>query len=96
MFLLGLHIIAQHFVAAEGIRSFQDVLNYIRNPFVFLLEVLFLMVVTYHAMLGLRAVITDLGWTRLQENRVNVILTIVGIVLVVWGVYLAGFLAAGA
>ncbi len=96
LFLLGLHIIAQHFAAAEGMRNFQDVLNYIRNPLVLVLEVLFLVVVTYHAMLGLRAVITDLGLTQREESTTNVILTIVGIVLVGWGVYLAWFLVAQA
>ncbi len=96
LFLLGLHVIAQHFVAAEGMRNFQDVLNYIRNPLVLVLEVLFLVVVAYHAMLGVRAVVTDLGLTRQQEGTVNVVLTLVGIVLVVWGAYLAWFLVARA
>jgi succinate dehydrogenase / fumarate reductase membrane anchor subunit len=96
LFLLGLHVIAQHFVAAEGMRNFQDVLSYIRNPLILVLEVVFLVVVTYHAMLGVRGVVADLGLTRQQENTVNVVLTLVGVVLVAWGVYLAWFLVARA
>jgi succinate dehydrogenase / fumarate reductase membrane anchor subunit len=96
LILLGLHMIAQHFVAQEGLRSFQDVLAYIRNPVIMVLELLFLLVATYHAMLGARAVLVDLGLTRQQENIVNRILTVVGVILVVWGFYLTWFLATRA
>ena len=53
--LLGLHIIAQHFIAKGGLRDFAEVLAYLRNPIFLVLEVLFLIVVASHAMLGVRA-----------------------------------------
>lgn len=96
LILLGLHMIAQHFVAAGGIRSFQDVLAYIRNPLIIVLELVFLAVVTYHALLGVRAIVADLGLTRRQESTINRILTVLGVVMVAWGVYLTWFLVARA
>lgn len=45
VFLLGLHIIANHFIAKGGLRNFADVLAYLRNPVFLVLEVLFLVVV---------------------------------------------------
>ncbi|MGD8586423.1 MAG: hypothetical protein PVJ75_13820, partial [Chloroflexota bacterium] len=59
--LLGLHMIAHHFIVDGGLRTYQDVLDYISNPVIFILEVLFLIVVTPHAMLGLQGIVLDLG-----------------------------------
>jgi succinate dehydrogenase hydrophobic anchor subunit len=89
-------MIAQHFVAAGGIRSFQDVLAYIRNPLIIVLELAFLAVVTYHALLGVRAIVADLGLTRRQESTINRILTVLGVVMVAWGGYLTWHLVARA
>ena len=61
VFLLGLHFIANHFIAKGGLRDFADVVSYLRNPIILVLEVLFLIVVTVHAMLGVRAIATDFG-----------------------------------
>jgi succinate dehydrogenase hydrophobic anchor subunit len=59
--LLGLHMIAHHFVVEGGLRTYQDVVDYISNPIVFVLELLFLIVVTPHAMFGLQGIVMDLG-----------------------------------
>jgi succinate dehydrogenase hydrophobic anchor subunit len=59
--LLGLHMIANHFVVEGGLLTYQDVLTYLSNPVVFVLEVIFLLVVVPHALLGLRAILLDLG-----------------------------------
>ena len=39
--LLGLHFIANHFVAKGGLRDFTEVVAYLRNPIILCLEVLF-------------------------------------------------------
>ena len=62
VFLLGLHFIANHFIAKGGLRDFADVVAYLRNPIFLVLEVLFLVVVTTHAMLGVRAILLDFGF----------------------------------
>src|SRR5438067_3441955 len=67
--LLGLHFIANHFIAKGGLRNFADVAAYLRTPIILVLEVLFLVFVTTHAMLGLRAILMDFGLSDHAEKR---------------------------
>jgi succinate dehydrogenase cytochrome b556 subunit len=87
--LLGLHMVVQHFVVAGGLRNYEQVVQYISNPFVFLLEVAFLIVVTWHALLGVRAIILDLGLKPATERRVTAFLSIVGVLTVAYGIWLS-------
>lgn len=87
--LLGLHMIAHHFVAEGGLRNFQEVLAYVSNPLIFFIEVVFLIVVTAHAMLGMRAIFLDLGLSAGATRAVNWGVTLVGGVALVYGIWLA-------
>lgn len=80
--LLGLHFIAQHFIAKGGLRNFADVLVYLRNPIFLVLEVLFLIFVTVHAMLGVRAILMDFGLSDHAEKRLSQALTVVGVLTI--------------
>ena len=86
--LLGLHLIANHFVVSGGLRGFSDVVAYLRNPLILTLEVLFVVVVVTHAMLGVRAVLLDLGLSRRLEILVNRGLAVVGIATVGYAFWL--------
>ena len=57
--LLVVHMIANHFVAPGGLRTYAEVVAWLRNPVVFGVEVLFLVTVTVHALLGVRSVLLD-------------------------------------
>jgi succinate dehydrogenase / fumarate reductase membrane anchor subunit len=92
--LLGLHMVVQHFVVTGGLRQYQQVVQYISNPFVFLLEIAFLIIVTWHALLGVRAVILDLGLKPASERRVTAILSIVGVIVVAYGIWLSATIVA--
>lgn len=87
--VLVLHMVAHHFVVDGGIRNYEQVIEYISNPLIFWLEVLFLTVVTIHAMLGLRAILFDLGPGATTRRVLNWVLGIVGLVAWVYGVWLA-------
>jgi succinate dehydrogenase cytochrome b556 subunit len=87
--LLGLHMVVQHFVVEGGLRRYQQVVEYISNPFVFLLEVAFLVVVTWHAMLGVRAIILDLGLQPKTERRWTAVLTVIGLGMITYGIWLS-------
>jgi succinate dehydrogenase membrane anchor subunit len=87
--LLGLHMIAHHFVVEGGLRSFQDVIDYISNPVIFVLEVLFLIVVTPHAMIGLQGIILDLGPSKSAERTIVWIFRILTVVVLGYGIWLA-------
>jgi succinate dehydrogenase cytochrome b556 subunit len=87
--LLGLHMVVQHFVVEGGLRDYQQVVEYLSNPFVFVLEVAFLIVVTWHAMLGVRAIILDLGLKPKTERRWTAALTAIGLVMITYGIWLS-------
>ncbi|HYX49136.1 MAG TPA: hypothetical protein VE843_05310 [Ktedonobacteraceae bacterium] len=86
--LLGLHFIANHFIATGGIRDFADVVSYLRNPIVLVLEVLFLITVATHAMLGVRAIVMDFGLSDKAEKRLSQVLTVIGVLTVGYGLWL--------
>ncbi len=85
--VLLLHMIFQHF--QEGLLSVSEVIAHVANPAIFILEILFIIVVTYHALLGVRAVIFDLKLSDAARHRVSMTLTILGIITVVYAVVLA-------
>ena len=88
VFLLGLHFIANHFIVKGGLRDFANVVSYLRNPIILVLEVLFLVVVTVHAMLGVCAIMTDFGLSDRAEKRLSQALTVIGVLTVVYALWL--------
>jgi len=86
--LLGLHFIANHFIAKGGLRDFADVVAYLRNPIVLVLELLFLVFVTTHALLGVRAILLDFGFSENTEKRLSRVLAVVGVLTVSYGLWL--------
>ncbi len=86
--LLGLHMVFNHFVVSGGLRTYVDVVNYLATPIILVWEVLFLGVVTWHALLGVRAIIFDLGLSHGAEQSVTAVLTLIGIVTVGYGLWL--------
>lgn len=87
--LLGLHMIAHHFIVEGGLRTFQDVVDYISNPVIFVLEVLFLVVVTPHAMLGLQGIVLDLSPSESAQRTIVWIFRILTVLVLVYGIWLA-------
>src|SRR5262245_12192694 len=53
--LMTVHMVAQHFVAEGGLRTYADVVAWIGNPVVFTAEALLLVTVTVHAIAGIHA-----------------------------------------
>jgi succinate dehydrogenase hydrophobic anchor subunit len=72
------------------------VLDYIATPVIFVIEGAFLVVVTAHAMLGLRSVLLDLGVSERRRRLIDRGLIALGIVTVVYGFVLIGVLASRA
>lgn len=93
--LLTVHMIAQHFVVEGGLRSYVEVVAYLRSPVILVVEHLFLLTVTLHAMLGVRAVLFDFGLAPATERRVTRWLIAVGALTVVYGVWLLWAVSSG-
>jgi succinate dehydrogenase hydrophobic anchor subunit len=86
--LLGLHFIANHFIAKKGLRDFAEVVAYLHNPIILMLEALFLFVVTTHALLGVRAILLDFGLSNRTEKRLSQVLTVIGVLTIGYGLWL--------
>jgi succinate dehydrogenase hydrophobic anchor subunit len=86
--LLGMHWVAQHYLAAGGLRTYAEVVSYLANPLVLTLEITFLVVVTYHALLGVRAVLLDLGPGQRLLRVLDIGLILTGIASVIYGISL--------
>jgi succinate dehydrogenase hydrophobic anchor subunit len=87
--LLGVHMIANHFVVAGGLRTYADVVAYLQNAFIFAWEIVFLAVVTWHALLGARTIIFDFGLGPRVERRVTIVLGVIGVLTFAYGVWLS-------
>ena len=86
--LLGLHWVAQHYLAAGGLRNYTEVVEYLRQPAVLALEMAFLAVVTSHALLGVRSIALDLNPHPVILKTLNVFLFFFGLITVVYGMQL--------
>ncbi len=86
--LLGLHWLAQHYLASEGLRSFVDVAAYLKQPLALILEICFLIVVSGHALLGVRSMLLDLDLRPQLRRSLDIFLWFVGIFTVLYGIQL--------
>jgi succinate dehydrogenase hydrophobic anchor subunit len=98
LILLGVHMVANHFVVESvgGLRSYRQVLDYIRHPVILATESVFLLVVTVHAMLGVRGVILDLDPSPRARRWIDAGLIALGVLTLAYGYFLVGTLASRA
>jgi succinate dehydrogenase hydrophobic anchor subunit len=96
--LVTVHMVANHFVEKQvgGLRTYHQVIEYIGNPWIFSIESIFLVIVTIHAMLGLRSVLFDLGLSASTKRWLNKGLVALGALTIAYGFVLIGVLASRA
>jgi succinate dehydrogenase hydrophobic anchor subunit len=92
--VVGLHMLFQHF--QEGLLSASQAVAHVADPAIFILEILFVLVVTYHALLGVKAVIFDLQLSDSTRQKVSLGLTVLGVITVIYGVILAFLIRSAA
>ena len=91
--LLTVHMVAQHLVVEGGLRTYGQVIAWIRNPVVLVVEALLLVCVTWHGIAGVHAVLLDLGLRGRTERIVARILGDVAVATVLYGLWLLSMLA---
>ena len=96
--LVTIHMVAHHFIVEGigGLRTYEQVLDYIASPVIFVIESILLIVITIHAMLGLRSVLFDFGLSTATRSLVNKGLLVLGAATVAYGLVLIGVLASKA
>ena len=93
--LACVHIVAQHFVmhGTGGLRTYRQVLDYIANPVIFVVECGFLFALVIHGMLGVRSILHDLDLRARTKHRLDIALWAVGTLTVAYGLVLLIVLA---
>jgi len=86
--LLGVHLVVNHLVAPEGLLTYTDVIRYYTNPIIPIMEILFLVVVISHALVGLRGIILDLNPPDRLVKALDVLFLLAGAGFTVYGVWL--------
>lgn len=94
IFLLGAHIVAEHFVVKGGLRDYAQVLSYLANPAVLAIESAFVLVLIWHAMLGLRAVLLDFGFSRHGQTLITRGVIVLGTATACYSFWLIATIAA--
>lgn len=96
--LLAVHMVAHHFVVQStgGLRTYDQVLDYLSNPLIFIIECLLLAFITIHAMLGLRSVLFDLTTGARARAWISRGLVALGALTLAYGLFLVGTLASRA
>jgi succinate dehydrogenase hydrophobic anchor subunit len=92
--LLFIHMIVNHLVAEGGLMTYADVIAYFNHPIVVIMEMLFVITVVIHSLLGVRSIVLDLNPTRSVISVVNWVLGLVGVGAIVYGLWLALTIAA--
>ena len=93
LILLTVHMVAQHLVVEGGLRTYDHVIAWIRNPVVFTVEALLLVCVTWHGIAGVHAVLLDLGLRGRTERIVARVLGDVAVATVLYGLWLLYMIA---
>jgi len=88
IFFMTLHMIVNHLVAPEGLLSYQDVVRYYQNPIIPIIEILFLVTVITHCLLGLRSIVLDLNPAAGFMRKLDAGFWIFGIISSIYGIAL--------
>jgi len=91
LIVLLLHFIANHYLGSmsSGLMTYDDVIRYFQNPIIPAIEILFLITVVTHSLIGLRGILLDMNPSRPILKVVTWLLVILGVASIVYGIWLA-------
>jgi succinate dehydrogenase/fumarate reductase cytochrome b subunit len=86
--LLGVHLIVNHWVAPEGLLRYADIIRYYGVPGIAWMEIIFLIVVTAHCLMGMHAILLDLRLSTRAMRSLTWMLFTAGSIIVMYGAWL--------
>ena len=91
LLVLILHLTVNHYMGSTsaGLMTYADVIKYYQNPIIPAIEILFLITVVTHSLLGLRGIVLDMNPSRGTLKLITWLLVILGVSSVVYGIWLA-------
>jgi succinate dehydrogenase / fumarate reductase membrane anchor subunit len=89
--VLILHLTVNHYIGSlpSGLMTYDDVVHYFQNPIIPAIEILFLILVVTHSLIGLRGIILDMNPSRQVLSIITWILALLGVFSVAYGIWLA-------
>jgi succinate dehydrogenase hydrophobic anchor subunit len=92
---LGVHLVAQHFLAPGGLRDYEAVVAYLREPLALAAELGLLFSVIVHASLGMRSAIVDVVPDGTRLRMASVAIATVGTLVAVYALWVTVSVIAG-
>lgn len=94
--VIGLHFAVNHYLGSmsSGLMTYEDIIAYYQNPIIPIVEIVFLVTVVTHCLIGLRGIILDMNPSRNVLNIVTWLMVILGVFSVGYGVWLAFAIAS--
>lgn len=89
--VLILHFIANHYLGSmsSGLKTYDDIIRYFQNPIIVAIEILFLVTVVTHSLLGFHGILLDMHPPRNLLVISTWLHIIIGVSAVVYGIWLA-------
>ena len=89
--VLGLHFTVNHYTGSmpSGLMTYEDVIQYFQNPFIVVIEILFLGTVVTHSLIGLHGILLDLHPSRTTLLIFTWLHILIGVSAVTYGIWLA-------
>jgi len=94
--VLALHLIVNHYLGStsSGLMTYDDVIAYFQNPLIPAIEILFVVVVVTHSLIGLRGILLDMNPSRRVLSIITWLLALLGATSIAYGVWLALVIAS--
>jgi succinate dehydrogenase hydrophobic anchor subunit len=91
LIVLILHFTVNHYLGSlpSGLMTYDDVIRYFQNPVIVAVEILFLVTVVTHSLLGFHGILLDMHPPRTLLVISTWLHVIIGISAVVYGIWLA-------
>lgn len=85
-----LHLTVNHYIGSlpSGLMTYADIVRYYQNPIIPAVEILFLITVVTHSLIGLRGIILDMNPSRQILGVVNWLFSLLGVFSVLYGIWL--------
>lgn len=88
LILLAIHLVVNHWAAPQGLLTYMDIIRYYDIPGIAWLELIFLVVVTAHCLLGLHGILLDLNLRPGMTHILTRFLVLTGVAVILYGVWL--------
>ena len=94
--VLALHFGVNHYLGSmsSGLMTYDDIIAYYQNPLIPTIEIVFLITVVTHSLIGLRGIILDMNPSRKVLTIVTWLMVILGVLSVGYGIWLAMAIAS--